>query len=424
MDPVGDRPSFADRLLGGRLWRSADFVKLWLGQFVSEAGSQVSVLALPTVAILILHATPFQVGVLTALEFLAFPALGLIAGVYADRFRRIRIMALCDFLRTLIYGSVPLAWALGALRIEQLYVVALLAGICTVFFDVSYQSYLPALVDRRDLVEGNSKLEVTRSIAQLAGPALAGFLIQLIGAALSVLVDAASYVVSVASLLAIRKPEPDPRADGARRGFWHELWEGVQVVFGNSTLWKIAGSTSTSNLGSNMLFSVYLIFAYRYLHLSPATVGVIFAVGAVGGLLGALTASPLASRLGLGTTLLLSIVMGGLFSLTVPLALFGFAVPILVGSSFVVQYSNPVYNINQVSLRQAMTPDRVQGRMNATVRTIIWGTIPIGAFFGGILGSTVGVVPTILIGSGVWMLAGFWILAGPVRLRVQPEPAG
>lgn len=420
----GAQKSLADRLLGGRLWRDADFVKLWLGQFVSETGSQVSALALPTVAILILHATPFQVGLLSALEFLAFPTLGLIAGVYADRFRRIRIMAGCDVLRTLIYGSVPLAWAFGALHIEQLYLVALLAGICTVFFDVSYQSYLPALVARRDLIEGNSKLEVTRSIAQLAGPAIAGFLIQVVGAALAVLVDAASYVVSVASLIAIRKPEPDPAASRhLRGGFWHELWEGVQVVFGNSTLWKIAGSTSTSNLGANIFFAVFLIFGYRYLHLSPATIGLIFAAGAVGGLLGALTAGTLSNRIGLGPTLFVSVIAFGVAAFAIPLALFGFSVPILIAATAIGQFMNPVYNINQVSLRQAITPDHVQGRMNATMRTIVWGTIPVGAFMGGVLGSTVGVVPTIYIGAGIEVLAGLWILSGPVRLRQQPEPA-
>lgn len=424
MESAGGRSSFADRLLGGRLWRDADFVKLWLGQFVSEAGSQVSLLALPSVAILVLHATPFQVGVLGALEFLAFPVLGLIAGVYADRVRRIRIMASCDALRTLIYGSVPLAWWLGVLHIEQLYAVALLAGICTVFFDVSYQSYLPALVPRRDLLEGNSKLEVTRSIAQLGGPALAGLLIQLVGATLSILVDAASYVVSVISLLTIRKPEPDPRPAGqAGAGFWHELWEGIQVVIGNSTLWKIAGSTATSNLGSNMLFAVYLIFAYRYLHLAPAAVGLIFAAGGIGGLLGALTTGAVTRRLGLGATLFLSITIGGLASLLVPVAQYGFALPILIASMAVVFYLGPIYNINQVSLRQAITPDRVQGRMNATMRTIVWGTIPIGAFIGGVLGSTIGVVPTIFIGAGLQAVAGIWILSGPVRLRTQPEPA-
>lgn len=422
MEGVG--PSFADRLLGGRLWRDGDFVKLWLGQFVSEAGSQVSLLALPTVAILILHATPFQVGLLSALEFLAFPVLGLIAGVYSDRFRRIRIMAACDVLRTLIYASVPIAWALGVLYIEQLYVVALLAGICTVFFDVSYQSYLPALIERRDLMEGNSKLEVTRSIAQLAGPALAGFLIQLVGAALSILVDAASYVASVISLLLIRKPEPGPRPTGhVSAGFWHELWEGVQVVFGNSTLWKIAGSTATNNLGGYMFFAVYLIFAYRYLHLSPATVGLVFAAAAVGGLLGAVTAGALTKRFGLGPTLFFSATIGGLAALMVPLAQYTVAVPILIGSAVIGFYMTPVYNINQVSLRQAITPDRVQGRMNATMRTIVWGTIPIGSLIGGVLGSAIGVVPTLFIGASIQALAGLWIVAGPVRLRTQPEPA-
>lgn len=417
------KPSLADRFLGGRLWRDADFVKLWLGQFVSLAGTQVSQLALPTVAILLLHATAFQVGLLGALEFLAFPVLGLIAGVYADRLRRLRIMIVCDAVRLLLLASVPLAWVLGVLRIEQLYAVALLMGICTVFFDVSYQSYLPALVNRRDLVEGNSKLEVTRSLAQVSGPALAGFLIQLIGAAQAVWVDAASYAVSVVSLLAIRKAEPKPqpgRMDG-RQGFWHELWEGVQVVFGNPTLWKIAGCTATSNLGSNMTFAIFLIFAYRLLHLSPALIGVVFAIGSVGGLLGAFTATPVTRRVGLGMTLFLTITLGGAFNFLVPLAQYGPAAVLMAVAVFAVSYSSPVYNIGQVSLRQAITPDRVQGRMNATMRTIVWGTIPIGAFLGGVLGSTIGIVPTLYIGSAFATLAGLWILAGPIRLKTQPE---
>jgi MFS family permease len=419
------RPALADRLLGGRLWRDADFVKLWLGQSVSVLGSQVSQLALPTVAILLLHAGAFQVGLLGALEFLAFPVLGLVAGVYADRLRRLRIMVACDAVRFLLLASVPVAWLLGWLRIEQLYVVGLLTGVCTVFFDVSYQSYLPALVARRDLVEGNSKLEVTRSAAQMAGPALAGFLIQLAGAANAVWADAASYAVSVASLLAIRKPEPTPapgREDG-RTGFWHELWEGVQVVIGNPTLWKIAGCTATSNLGSNMTFAVFLIFAYRLLHLSPAVIGVIFAIGSVGGLLGALTASPVTRRVGLGLTLFLTITVGGAVFFLVPLAQYGPAPVILAASVFAFSYGSPVYNIGQVSLRQALTPDRVQGRMNATMRTIVWGTIPVGSFLGGVLGSTLGVVPTLYIGAVFATLAGVWILAGPIRLKTQPEPA-
>src|SRR2546423_13244238 len=165
-------------MLGGRLWRHPDFLKLWTGETVSEFGSQVTVLAVPTVAILVLHAGPFQVGVLSALEFLAFPTLGLVAGVYADRLRRRPIMIVCDVGRLLALGSIPAAYLLNLLTLDQLYLVALLTGIFTVFFDVSYQSYLPALVDRANLIEGNTKLEITRSSAQVAGPAVAGLLIQ------------------------------------------------------------------------------------------------------------------------------------------------------------------------------------------------------------------------------------------------------
>jgi MFS family permease len=411
-------------VLRGKLWRDGEFLKLWAGQAVSEVGSQISMLALPTVAILLLGATPFQVGLLAALETLAFPALGLFAGVYVDRLRRRPIMIACDLGRLLALGSVPVAFAFNVLTMEQLYVVALITGVGTVFFDVAYQSYLPALIPRGDLVEGNTKLQVTSSAAQMAGPALAGFLIQLFGPARAVIADAASFLVSVGSLWWIRRPEPAPKpaTESGRRGFFFEMWEGVQVVFGNPTIWKIAGSTSTSNLGSNVFFAVYLIFAYRVLHLSPGTIGVIFGAGAVGGLLGALSASWIARHIGLGPTLFVTIVTGGLALILVPLAQFGWAVPLLLAATMIGSFSNPVYNINQVSLRQAITPDRVQGRMNATVRTVIWGTMPIGAFVGGVIGSAYGLLPAMYIGIAISILAGFWILLGPIRLRVQPEP--
>jgi MFS family permease len=412
-------------VLKGKLWRDGEFLKLWGGQSISELGSQVSQLALPTVAILLLGATPFQVGLLTACEFLAFPTLGLVAGVYADRLRRRPIMIACDLARLAALASVPIAFAFNALAIPQLYVVALITGVGTVFFDVSYQSYLPALISRTDLVEGNSKLQFSGSLAQMAGPALAGFLIQVVGAARAVAVDAASFLVSVLSLWWIRRPEPAPKpvSESGRRGFASEMWEGIRFVFGNPTIWKIAGSTSTSNLGSQIFFAVYLIFAYRVLHLTPGVIGLVFGAGAVGGLLGALSASWIARRIGLGPTLFVTIIAFGLGALLVPLAQFGFAVPLLLASSVIGSFANPVYNINQVSLRQAITPDRVQGRMNATVRTVIWGTIPIGALIGGIVGNAYGLVPAMYIGIAVSLLAGVWILLGPVRLKVQPQAA-
>lgn len=413
-------------MLGGRLWRHPDFLKLWAGDTVSQFGSQVTLLAVPTVAILVLHAGPFQVGLLSALEFLAFPTLGLVAGVYADRLRRRPIMIVCDLGRMLALGTIPVAFFVNALTLEQLYVVALLSGIFTVFFDVSYQSYLPVLVDRSNLLEGNTKLEISRSAAQVSGPAVAGFLIQWLGGAKAVAFDALSFLVSAIALSAIRTPEPEPRpatASGAT-GFVAEMKEGIMVVFKNPILWRIAGCTATTNFGSIMVFgAVLLVFMYRDLHLSAAVVGVIFAIGSVGGLLGALMASWISRRFGLGVTLGVTIVVGGLCLLLTPLALLGAPIIVLSATGLVTGLTVPVYNINQVSLRQAITPDRVQGRMNATMRTIVWGTFPLGGVLGGILGTTVGVVQTIILGGLISTLAALWIFLGPViRVKEQPEP--
>jgi Transmembrane secretion effector len=413
-------------MLGGRLWRHPDFLKLWLGETVSQFGSQVTLLAMPTVAILVLHAGPFQVGILSALEFLAFPTLGLVAGVYADRLRRRPIMIVCDLGRMLVLGSIPVAFLINALTLEQLYIVALLTGIFTVFFDVSYQSYLPALVDRLNLLEGNTKLEISRSAAQVSGPAVAGVLIQLIGGARAVALDALSFLVSAVALSAIRQPEPQPRpstASGAT-GFIPEIKEGLEVVFKSPILWRIAGCTATSNLGSSMVFgAVLLIFMYRDLHLSAAVVGIIFAIGSGGGLLGALLASGISRTVGLGPTLGITTVLDGLALLLTPLALLGAPVIVLSATGLIAGLCVPVYNINQVSLRQAITPDRVQGRMNATMRTIVWGTFPLGGVLGGALGSTIGVVQTIILGGLVSTVAALWIFLGPViRLKEQPAP--
>lgn len=411
--------------LRGRLWRHPDFLKLWTGETVSRFGTQVSLLAIPTVAILVLHAGAFQVGLLGALEFLSFPLLGLVAGVYADRLKRRPILIVCDLGRAASLGSIPVAFVLHALTLGQLYLVALITGIFTVFFDVAYQSYLPALIDRSDLVEGNTKLTVSESAAQIGGPPMAGFLIQWIGGARAVAADAASYVVSALAVWSIRKPEPEPNPGtvSGKTGFVAEMREGAGVVFRNPILWHIAGCTATSNLGSNMVFgAVFLIFVYRNLHLTPALAGLVFGASSVGFLVGALLATRTVRRLGIGWTLAVSIGGGGLFILANPLALLGAPVLLLTLFGFLSFLIGAPYNITQVSLRQAITPDRVQGRMNATMRTIVWGTIPIGSFLGGILGSRVGIVQTIVIGGVISTLAVLWILVGPV-IQVKEQPA-
>jgi predicted MFS family arabinose efflux permease len=305
-----------------------------------------------------------------------------------------------------------------------MYAVALLVGVFTVFFDVSYQSYLPALIERKDLVEGNSKLEVSRSTAQVAGPGLAGFLIQFVGGAAAIIVDAVSYLGSALLVWLVRKPEPRPSpADGATTSIFAELREGLQVVFGNPILRRIVGCTATSNLGSNILFAVALIFFYRRLQLSPAQVGIVFGVGSIGGLVGATVSATIARRLKVGPTIIAASLLSSLYFAGLPAALVLPPVPVLTLAFGLGTFGTTVYNVTQVSLRQAITPDRVQGRMNATVRTVVWGTIPLGAVLGGILGTTIGVLPTVYIGGTVSLASVLWVLGKPVRgLRDQPDP--
>jgi MFS family permease len=411
------------RTVGGRLWRHPDFLKLWTGQTISEIGSNLTLLALPTIVILTLHGGAFEVGLLNALQFAAFPLLGLVAGVWIDRLGRRRLMIIADLGRMFALGSIPLAFVVGALTLAQLYVVAVLTGIFTVFFEIAYQSYLPVLVQREELIEGNTKLEVSRSIAQVTGPLAAGLLIQLIGGARVVVIDAASFLVSVLSLVSIRTKEPAKSMATAAPKFLSELVEGLLVVFRNPVLTSIAGCTATWNLGTNVVFAVFLVFAYRKLHLSPGQVGIFFAVTSVGSIAGALTAGRIVRSVGLGRTLALSMVLGGLSNLGMPLAMFAAPLALISGFGFVQGVQVPVYNINQVSLRQVMVPDRLQGRMNATMRTIVWGTLPIGSLLGGVMGNVVGIVPTMLMGGAISLLAVVWILTGPV-IAMKEQPAG
>jgi MFS family permease len=409
------------------LWRHSEFVKLWTGQTISQFGTQVTQLAIPLTAALVLNATPAQMGLLGAFEFAPFLLLSLFAGVWVDRMRRRPVLIVTDIGRTVLLGSIPVAAVLGVLRMEQLYVVALLTGGLTVFFDVAYQSYLPVLVSREHLVEGNSKLEVSRSVAQIAGPGIAGALVQVASAPIAVLVDSLSYVASVLSLSLIRTPEPPPVSAHEHSGMWAQLREGLAVVLGNPLLRSIAGCTATSNLFGNAMQAVYVLFLTRDLGLEPAAIGIVFALGGPGALLGAVVAGPLARRLGLGATIILAILLAGLANLLVPLSVLGGSAigstVMLMIAAFGSGLGGTTYNINQVSLRQAITPDQVQGRMNASMRFIVWGTIPIGALLGGALGQLIGVFPTIVVMVIAETLAPAWVAFSPVRqLRAQPVP--
>jgi MFS family permease len=411
--------------LGG-LFRQPDFARLWAGHTISRFGSEVSQLAIPLTAALVLNASATQMGLLAAVEFAPFLLLSLFAGVWVDRLPRRPILIVADIGRALLLASIPLAAVLGVLRIEQLYVVALSTGVLTVFFDVADQAFLPAVVSREHLVEGNSKLEVSRSVAQILGPGLAGGLVQLVTAPIAVLLDAFSFIASVLFLIRIRVPEPPiERASGPQASVWAEIREGLAVVLSNPLLRSIAGCTGTSNLFGNVMAVVFILYATRSLSLEPAEIGLIFAASGPGALLGSLFASRIAHVFGLGRALVGTILIGALANLIIPFASGPrlLVLGLLMLAYFVFGFSSPAYNVNQVSLRQAITPDRLQGRMNASMRFIVWGTMPVGSLLGGALGDAIGLWPTMLVGALGGLLAPLWLLLSPVRqLRDQPSP--
>jgi Na+/melibiose symporter-like transporter len=300
-------------------------------------------------------------------------------------------------------------------------VVALVTGVLTVFFDVAYQAYLPALVDRDQLVEGNAKLAASDAGAQVGGPSVAGLLIHAVGAAAAVLADAISYVVSFISVLAIRQQEPAP-VRHPEPNLRREISEGLRFVWREPRIRSVAATTGTANLFSSVMMAVIVVFMRRSLHLGAGTIGIVFAVGALGGLAGAALARPIARRIGVGPAILWSIMIGDAAGLLYPLATRSSAVPVLMIAGAIFGAGAVIYNINQVSVRQALCPLYLQGRMNATVRFLVWGTMPLGGFLGGALGTAVGLRTTLWVAGIGGTLAFLWVLASPVpRIRVIPD---
>ncbi len=399
------------------LWHNADFVRLWIGQTVSRMGSEVSLVALPFTAVVVLGVDAFQAGLLGTFEFLPFLLIGLPAGAIIDRLRCRQVLIAADLGRCLALGSIPLAAVGGHLTLLQLYVVALVNGVLTVFFDVAYQSYLPALVEGEALVEGNSKLELSSSAAMLTGPGLGGALVSLMGAPRAIAVDAVSYLWSVALLLLIRRPEPEPvplPAGRSRPRLRADIAEGLRYVLGHPLLRPIAFCTATSNLFGHVGFAIFVLFAVRDLGMSAVAVGIVFSVGALGTLVAAAVCSRITARLGIGRATLLGIAVGAPAGFLVPIATGTTAIPLLITSMMVMTFASTLYNINQVSLRQGITPRRLLGRLNATVRFVVWGTIPIGAFIGGVLGSTIGLRATLMVSAAGQALSALWIVFSPV----------
>jgi MFS family permease len=409
------------------LFRHRDFLKLWSAETISQFGTQVTLLALPIIAVTTLNVTPFEFGMLATVEFLPFILLSLPAGVWVDRLRRRPILIAGDLVRAAALISIPVAFALDALTIWQLYIVGFINGCATVFFDVAYQSYLPSLVDRDQIVDGNAKLETSRSAAQITGPGVAGIIIGAFTAPFAILLDAISFVASALFMFAIRRHEaaPEPRLNerGERPSMRSEIVQGLRYVGRQRFLRSIAATTGLSNFFSNVVYSILILYLVRELLFTPEVLGLAFSIGAVGFLVGALVANRVASRIGVGPAIVGSTLLFGPSALLIAVAPADVAVPFVAASVFVGGLGGAIYNINQVSLRQAITPERMQGRMNATMRFIVWGTIPIGATIGGFLGGVIGLHETIWIGAIGGAFVFLPVLFSPVRsLQRIPDP--
>lgn len=412
------------------LLRHPDFLKLWTAGTISVFGSQISALAIPLIAVLTLKVTPFEVALLGTVEMLPFILFTLPAGAWVDRLRRRPIMIAGDLGRAIALATIPLAFAFDALTIWQLYVVGFATGVLAVFFDVSNQSYLPSIVERDQLVEGNSKLQVSQSAAQIAGPGIAGWLIGAVTAPFAILIDAVSFVVSAIFVFLIRRPEPPvvhPADDAGQKrpSIWTDIRAGLGFVLHNPSLRAIAGGTATSNLFGSLGMATLIVYIADpvYLGLSPATIGVVFALGNLGALVGALTANRLAARIGVGRTIIGTLFVGSFNLLLVAAAPAAMPIPFLVAGGLLGGFSQMAYNINQVSYRQAICPPRMQGRMNATIRFLVWGTMPIGGILGGVLATVVGVHEAIWIGAILGLTSVLFPLLSPVRhIQFMPAP--
>ncbi len=410
------------------LLRHPDFLKLWTAETVSVFGSAITQLALPLIAATYLQVTPFEFGLLTTIEFLPFILLSLPAGVWVDRLRRRPILIVADLGRAAAIASIPVAFYLDALTIWQLYVVGFVNGCFTVFFDVAYQSYLPSVVERDQLVDGNSKLEITRSAAQILGPGAAGILIGVLKAPFAMVLDSLSYLWSAIFVFWIRRPEPpvephDEAAHGPKPSMRQEIAVGLRYVTGHRWLRSIAATTGIGNLFGSVINAILILYLARERGLGPAAIGIAFSIGSLGFLVAAFTTGRMTKRLGVGRMLVLTAMGGSLSGLPLVFAPDALVFWAVAAFGFMAGFFGVAWNINQVSLRQAITPPRMQGKMNATMRFIVWGTMPVGAILGGALGSLIGLYPTIVIGAVGGLVAFIPVTLSSVRhITTMPEP--
>ncbi len=407
------------------LWSNRDFLKLWAAHTTETLGSLMG--ALSFTAVLVLEASPQQMALLAAAGAAPGLAAGLPAGVWVDRLRRKPVLVAADIGRALALASIPVAYAVGVLRIEQMYAVAFTAGLLDVFFDVAHPSFVPAVVRREQLIEANAKMSGTGSAVEIGAFGVSGWIVQFWSAMVSVVVNASTFLVSGALILLIRVREPRPEAPVAQRRapLLRELAEGLQFLWRSrsSGLRALAVAHVLRGLSNGVIGALILLFGIRELGFAPGVLGMIFAVGGISSLGGAFLAARVTRRFGIGPVLVATSLFIGVAVLFIPLARgpLLLAVAFLVASQLVGDWAWAVYDINELSLRQAVTPDSVRGRVNSAVRWLSVSATFGGALLAGAAVSFVGMRWTLALGAGTTLLATLLLALSPVR-RVKETP--
>jgi MFS family permease len=393
------------------LWRQPGFLKLWLAGTLSWVGSEVTLVALPLAAVS-LGASPVHMGVLRSAGYLSDLLVGPLAGAWVDRVRRRPLAVAADLGRAVLLGAVPVAALLGVLAIEHLLAVALLVGALGTLGTLAQRAFLVAVVPRPRLVEANSKLSASRSGAHVIGPGLGGALVQLLSAPVAIAVDAFSFATSALGIALIRGTEsPSPSAP-SRRSLLAEAREGLGFVLVDPILRRIALAVGVFALFDSAFFGLYVLYVTRELGVPPLALGVIFMLGGVGGVAGALIAGRVAARYGLGRAIVGGLLLAGIGDAVIPWAgaAPGLTVPLLGLAELVVTLGVSVFTVNELALRQRVTPDALQGRMHATFGVMIGGGNALGALGGGLLAELMGVRPLLLVAATATLAGGLWLL--------------
>lgn len=407
----------------GSLWQHRDFVKLWLGLSISKFGTRLD--ALTFVALITLGASPAQLGWLGVAISAPVLFVALFAGVWVDRLRRRPVMIVADVGRALLLGSIPLAALFGVLTLAQVFIVAALAGVLAIFFDIANHSHLPTLVEREQIVEGNSKLEGSGEVVELIAPAAGGGLVQLLTAPIAVLVDALTFLCSAVSVAFIRTPEPEPVRNTDEENIWREIGEGLHILLRSKILRALTFKAMTDNFfGAGFFGTLYTYYALNELHLSPLVIGLLIGAGGAGGIIGAVFAERFALRYGVGRTLIISATVLIPFPLT-PLA-FGplpLVIAMMLASQFFGDIMQAIYGITEVSLRQSLIPNRLIGRVAASNQFLSGGLIPFGAIAAGLLATLISARWSLLVADAGMAIGAISLIFSPLRNLQTVEDA-